>query len=73
MLLRVLGFVGSLRIADPCLSSKPFMRRIAVSTVGLPEKYWARAERRGFDVCAGGNCPPGFPATNHKNTHQAHS
>ena len=41
MLSRVLGFVGSLRIADPCVSSKPFMRRIAVWTVGLPEKYWA--------------------------------
>ena len=48
MLSRVLGFVGSLKIADPCVSSKPFMRRIAVWTVGLPEKYWARAEGRGL-------------------------
>jgi hypothetical protein len=29
------------------------MRRIAVRAVGLPEKYWAGAEGRSVDVCAG--------------------
>src|SRR5438552_9814343 len=61
-----LGFVARLRIADPCVSRKPFMRRIAVRTVGLPEKDRARAENRGLNVCAGGNCSSGFRATNHK-------
>jgi len=66
-----LGFLARIRIADPCVSRKPFMRRIAVWTVGLPEKYRARAENRGLNVCAGGNCSSGFRATNHKNAHQA--
>ena len=68
-----LGFVARLSIADPCVSRKPFMRRIAVRTVGLPEKDRARAENRGLNVCAGGNRSSGFRATNHKNTHQADS
>jgi hypothetical protein len=43
-----LGFIARLRIADPCVSRKPFMRRVAVWTVGLPEKDRARAENRGL-------------------------
>jgi hypothetical protein len=70
---RALDVAGRRRIANPCVFRKPFMRRIAVWTVGLPKKYRARAESRRFDVSAGGNCPPGFRATNHKNTHQANS
>ena len=46
------------------------MRRIAVWTVGLPEKYRARAESRRLGVFPGGNCSSGFWATNHKHTHQ---
>ena len=67
----VLSAVERCRIADPCISRKPFMRRVAVWTVGLPEKYRAGAESGGINIFAGGNCPSSFRATNHKNTHQA--
>jgi hypothetical protein len=59
MLPLVLGFFGSFRIANPRIARKPFMRRIAVRAVGLPEKHRARAEDRCVDICAGGNCLPG--------------
>ena len=62
-----------LRITDPCVSSKPFMRGIAVWTEGLSEKYRAGAKSSGINVCAGGNCPPGSQATGHKNTHKTRS
>ena len=60
-----------LRLADPCVSSKPFMQCIAVWTVGLPKKHWARSESSSFDLSAGRNGTPGFRATDHKNTHGA--
>ena len=68
MLPSVLIFI---KLADPCVSSKPFMRCIAVWTVGLPKKHWARTESSSFDVSAGRNGTPGFRATDHKNTHGA--
>ena len=51
-------------IAHPCISSKPFMRRIAVRTLGLAEKYRAGAESGEINIFAGGNCPSSFRATN---------
>jgi hypothetical protein len=60
-----------IRLADPCVPGKPFMQRIAVWTVGLPKKHWARTESSSFDVSAGGNRTAGFQATDHKNTHGA--
>jgi len=69
MLSVLVGFVGIVGIADPCISSEPLMHRIAMWTVGLAEKNGARAESCGVNVCTSGNCPPSFRATDHKNTH----
>ena len=73
MLSLVLHFIASVGIADPCISGKPFMRRLAVWTIGVAEKNRAGAERCGVHVSASGNGLPRFRATNHKKTHEGHS
>jgi hypothetical protein len=64
-LLLALGFVRRPRIADPRVSRKPFMRFIAMWTVGLPEKYraavpWSAqqpASSRPWDCSTRISCP----------------
>ncbi len=59
MLSLMLGFVR-FKITNPCIFSEPLMCPIAMWTVGLAEKYRARAEGRGFHIFAGRNCSPGL-------------